>query len=85
MAKTAEELLQMKSQMDRADKQKSELQGQIKEILSRLKKEFNCSSLQQGDDKLEKMKATLDRKQKRLDKGVAELKEKMEEVDGNNL
>ena len=81
MPKTSQELLQMKEQIDQADKQRSQLQGQVKELLSRLKKDFGCSSAKEGDKKLEKMQADLDRKQKSLDMGVGALQAKMEEVD----
>ena len=79
MAKSAEELLQMKGQIEKADRKKSELQGQLKELMSRLKKEFGCSSVKEGDKKLEKLKDDLEKKQSRLDKGVESLRLKMEE------
>ena len=85
MTKTANELLDMKDQIDKADKRKSELQGQIKELLSRLKKDHGCSSGKEGDKKLEKMQADLDKKQKALDKGTADLQGKMEEADEDDL
>ena len=79
MSKTAQELLQMKGQIEKADRKKSELQGQLKELMSRLKKEFGCSSVKEGDKKLEKLKDDLEKKQSRLDKGVESLRLKMEE------
>jgi predicted transcriptional regulator len=81
MIKIAQELLEMKEQIENADRRRSELQGQLKELLSRLKKDFDCSSAKQGDKKLDKMKADLDKKQKDLDSGVDKLKEKMEKAD----
>ena len=80
MPKTSQELLQMKEQIDQADKQRSQLQGQLKELLSRLKKDYGCSSGKEGDKKLEKMQADLDKKQKSLDMGVGALQAKMEEA-----
>jgi hypothetical protein len=71
--------LEIKDQIEKADKRKSELQGQIKELLSRLKKEHGCSSGKEGDKKLEKMQLDLEKKQDKLDKGTADLQEKMEE------
>jgi predicted transcriptional regulator len=81
MPKTANELLDIKDQIEKADKRKSELQGQIKELLSRLKKDHGCSSGKEGDKKLEKMQLDLEKMQDKLDKGTADLQEKMEEVD----
>jgi predicted transcriptional regulator len=82
MPKTANELLDIKDQIEKADKRKSELQGQIKELLSRLKKDHGCSSGKEGDKKLEKMQLDLDKMQAKFDKGTADLQEKMEEADG---
>ena len=81
MPKIAQDLLEMKDQIEKADKRKSELQGQLKELLSRLKKNFGCSSGKEGDKKLEGMQVDLDKKQKALDKGTVNLQEKMEEAD----
>ena len=81
MLEDGQKLLQMKEQIDRADKKKSELEGQLKEQLSRLKKDFDCSTMEQGEAKLDKMKTQLDKKQKALSTGVAKLQEKMEGVE----
>lgn len=81
MPTDTQQLLQLKEQIDRADKKKSELEGQLKEQLSRLKKEFDCSTMDEGEAKLDKMKVQLDKKQKALSTGVAKLQEKMEGVD----
>jgi predicted transcriptional regulator len=78
MPKTANELLDIKDQIEKADKRKSELQGQIKELLSRLKKDHGCSSGKEGDKKLEKMQLDLEKMQDKLDKGTADLQEKMD-------
>ena len=83
MPDNADTLLQMKSQIDQAIKKESELTGQLKELMSRLKKDFACTSLEKGDEKLEKMKSTLATKQSKLDKGVASLQKKMEQIEND--
>jgi predicted transcriptional regulator len=82
MTKSASELLEMKEEIDQADKRKSELQGQRKELLSRIKKDFGCSSSDEGAKKLDKLQVTLEKEQRRLGAGITNLKRKMEEVDG---
>ena len=84
MPKTAQELLQMKEQITQAEKKESELKGQLKEQMSRLKKDFGCSTVEEGEDELDKKKALLEKKNKALEQGVAKLKGKMEEGDGDN-
>jgi hypothetical protein len=74
----AQALMRMKEQMDRAGKKESELKGQIKEVLSRLKKDFDCSSKAQGEKKVESLQKTLDKKQAVFDKGLASLQKKMD-------
>lgn len=81
MPNTTQQLLQMKEQIDQADKKKSQLEGQLKEQLSRLKKDFGCSTLEEGEGKLDKMKVQLEKKQKSLSTGVEKLQEKMEGVE----
>jgi hypothetical protein len=78
MSNKGETLLKLKGQIDQANKKKAELKGQIKEQLSGLKKNFDCSSVDEGDKKLDKLKLTQEKKQAKLDKGVIALNEKME-------
>jgi hypothetical protein len=76
-----QQLLQMKEQIDKAGKKDAELKGQLKEQLSRLKKEFDCTSMEEGEKKLDKLQQDLKKKQDILSKGIAKLQEKMEGVD----
>lgn len=80
-----QELLQMKEQMVKADKKKAQLEGQLKEQMARLKKEFSCPSTKKGDEKLDKMKDDLDKKEGDLEQGAAKLKRKLEEANVGSL
>jgi predicted nucleic acid-binding Zn-ribbon protein len=52
---TTEEYLKLQQKLDKARQQSSEIEGAIKELRKRLKKEFNCNSVDEGKKKMSKL------------------------------
>jgi type VI protein secretion system component VasK len=75
---TERELLRMKEQVDRAKTQVSELTGHHQYLMTQLKEEYGCSSIQQGNKKVQRLEEELATLDEQLEEGVVRLRQEME-------
>ena len=78
MPDDTQKLLNMKKEIQKKEKEESELTGRITELESRLKKDFGCYSLKEADRKLDNMTKDETDKQGLLSKGIADLEKQYE-------
>jgi len=76
-----EDLSEWKEQINEAKSRRSELQGSIKEILARMKKEYSVDSIESTKKKILKLSKESEKIQKVIEKEYEELKEMMEGID----
>lgn len=70
------ELLRLKEKIDSAKSKVSELKGQKKHILQTLQTEHKCKTVEEAEDKIEKLGVEAKRLQKKIDALSNELEEK---------
>ena len=71
---STERLLEIKKQIDQAEKSQSEITGQIKSVVGQMKQEFNVSDLAEAETELDKIG-------KELDKQEAEFNNELEKLE----
>ena len=68
-----QKLIDMKAKLDNAKSRKLELQGQQKQIMKNLKEDFDCSSIEEAQDKLRSMKTKRDKLETKFRTDLAKL------------
>lgn len=79
MAEAAEELAALIKQAEKLKERQAKAAGAKEEILSRLKKMFDCSTLEDAKELLASKKKRLKKLKIRFEKEIAVLKEALEE------
>jgi len=72
---TEQELLKIKSDIDKSKSTVSELKGQETALLAQLK-EWKCTTVEQAEKKLKEMKSEISVYDEKFEKGTEELKTK---------
>ena len=79
MARTLESrLLDLRRKVDEAKEEKAKLEGQIEQLETILRDEFNCSSLEEGQALLEKIT-------EEVDKLTAEMEEELDAIESEHF
>ncbi len=73
MLTIAEKLLEMNSQIEEAKEKKFILTGQKSTLMTRLKDDFKCTSLEEGEALLEKTKKKIDDLTVKIDEAMTKL------------
>jgi prefoldin subunit 5 len=71
-----QDLLKLKREIDEAKDSVNQLKGQQTALLKQLKDEFGCSSLEEAEKKIAKMKKELELLTESIENGLEELEEK---------
>ncbi len=69
-----EQLLDLKERIEGAKVQKAEIEGSVKSSLKRLKKEFDCDSVEGAEKLFKKMEADIEKKRTKLENKIDALK-----------
>jgi predicted nucleic acid-binding Zn-ribbon protein len=69
-------LFDLKDEIDHARDEIAQLKGQRKTLMSQLKEQFNCSSIEEAQKKLTNLQTNIRTLEIELDKGCKELEEK---------
>jgi hypothetical protein len=75
----AEELLEIKEEIDNRKTKKSELDGALKSHYQRLKEDFNCTTLDEAKEYITELSDERDEIKLQLEKGIEEIKLQMGE------
>ena len=73
-----QQLLDLKHQIDEAKTNATELTGQQKSLMDRLKKDWNCTTTVQAEKKVEELETEITQLNTSIDKAVKELEERYE-------
>lgn len=73
MTLTKQQLLDLQEDVQTAKTNASELKGQQTATLTQLKADFECKTIEEAEDKLAQMDATILSLSKKIEKGSAEL------------
>lgn len=73
---THTELLKLKQQIESAEKQAAQLEGQQQYLLQRLLDEFGCKSVEAAEKKLDELDDEIVRKGKELAQALSSIEEK---------
>jgi len=76
------QLLELKKKIEKAQGEKSELQGSLKHLQKQLKEEWNCSTVEEAQTKLEDLYDQKQQIEKTIDTLSRELDDLLEEEDG---
>lgn len=77
-------LLQLKEEIDRAQTDLNKLEGRRQALMEQLKKEFNCSTIEEAETLLEEKQTRIKSLKKKFDEGLMELNEKLEAIQNEN-
>ena len=69
------QLLQLKQDIEDAEKQVAELKGQYTYLKKELKKDWNCDTTELAEKKIEAMRKEAEKLDKQIDEGVDKLRE----------
>ena len=70
------QLLKLKEQIDGAEREASELEGQRKLYMQQLKDQHGCTTLEAAEKKLQRMEDEIEQKDKELRAALAEIDER---------
>ena len=70
------QLLDLKKEIDEANKTATELNGRRKQLMETLKTDWDCTSVDQAEKKAEKINGEIDRLNQQIKEGCNELEEK---------
>jgi len=73
-----QDLIDLRSKIDRAKSRKAEIEGALKQLLKDLKDKFACIDIKAARRKLEQLQKKKEKLQEELEAGVAELEENFE-------
>jgi len=72
------QLLDLKEKVDNAKSAVSEFKGQQTALMNQLKTDWKCDSIEGAEEKLKEMETEIASIERKIEKGVKELKEKYE-------
>lgn len=78
MEKIIQRLTDLKSDIEKAKLQKAQAEGSIKELMNRLSQEFNLTSIDKAELKLEQLKREKDKLEQQIEDAVEELENEFE-------
>jgi len=78
MALLEKELLELKQQVTDAKTKVSELTGQQTAMMNQLKKDWDCTTIEEAEEKIKAMDKTINTINKKIDKGIEELERLLE-------
>jgi predicted nucleic acid-binding Zn-ribbon protein len=70
------QLLKLKSEIDTANKEVSELRGHLNALMKQLKDDWNCKTVAEAQKKLDAMDAEIKQANAKIEQGMAELEKK---------
>ena len=73
---TEQDLLNLKKDIDEAKKEILQLEGQKKALMTQLKEDWDCTTLEQAEKKLKGMQRKLTTFNEEIEQGLEEIKEK---------
>ena len=73
---TTKEFQQIKDKAEQLNRQIAQNEGELKQLMKRLKQEFGCDNLEEAKAKLEQLKEQGQKLKARLDEKTEELEEK---------
>ena len=76
-SKIAERLMDIKDELERKNEERSELQGELRGLLARMKDEFNVGGLDEADKRLEEMGIELEQMEEQLANQIEAIEELM--------
>lgn len=76
--KTVDQLIEMKKKIKEAEDERNRLIGRKEQLLSQLKEEFDCASVDEAKEKLSQMEKTADKLDKEIEILVQTIGEKYE-------
>jgi len=68
-----EELLRIKQKIETAFTKISELKGELKGVLQTLKEDHQCNNIEEGEEKMDELSASVDSLEKEIEKKSDEL------------
>lgn len=71
------DLLHLKNEIDEAKTAVAEFTGKKKSLLDTLKETFNCSSIQEAEEKVLKLEKQIEKLDSQIQNGLNELEEKL--------
>lgn len=75
MNKIENKLLDLKQKIERSKTRVSELRGQQKQLMNQLKKEWNCATLDQAEEKITELERQTDEINDEIKTAIKELEE----------
>lgn len=75
---TEQDLLELKDKIDEAKTELAEIQGQKKGLLSQLKNEFECDSIQDAEKEVQSLKLEIEKKDTQIFELTTEIEENYE-------
>jgi len=75
---TETQLLKLKKEIDNSKEEVSQKKGQLTALLTQLKNDWGCDTVEKADKKLVSMKTEYQKMSDALEKGLEELEEKYE-------
>ena len=76
MALTEHDLLDLKKEIEEAKTKTAELKGQEKQLMETLKKDWECKTVEEAEQKLKTIAKDLGKLSQQIEEGVAEIEEK---------
>lgn len=73
-----QQLLQLKHQIEDAKSETAELKGREKQLMEQLEKEWDCTTVKQAEQKIEKLQSEIDQLDIKINEGLKELEQKYE-------
>ena len=77
MTNDVNELLKIKEHVDKAARERLNLEGQLAQVQKRIKDDFACNSAEEAQRYVEELAAQAAALEKEISEGVAELKEEL--------
>ena len=71
-----QKLLKLKREVEQAKSAHDQAQGKLQGLMERLKKEFECTSLEMAELKVTELEEEADRLEEEITEGLVEIKEK---------
>jgi phage gp29-like protein len=76
-------LMKLKSQIDDAVLEQQRVQGQMDELLRQLKSDWDCTTLEEAQEKLTALQTSLNKSERDLDEKVESLRKQFEQAMDN--
>lgn len=73
---TTDDLLELKENIDHAKQRQSELKGAREHLMSELKKQWNCDTIDEAEARLDQMERDIEKKEEEINNGLIKLQEK---------